>query len=183
MARETFTFNQIIGLLESTGRRQEELHKKASIIRDKFVSRNVYLRGIIEFSNICGNDCFYCGIRKSNNNVKRYSMTEKEIISCVDICNKANYGSIVLQSGELRSKEFIDFVEDIIIRIKKKFPKIGITLCIGEQGKETYKRFFNAGAHRYLLRIETSEKEHYEKLHPKGMNFDKSLFPALQYIM
>ena len=171
MEKEIFTFDKIIKLLESKGKSQEELHKRASFIRDKNISKNVYFRGIIEFSNICGNDCFYCGIRKSNDNIKRYSMTKKEIMGCVEFCNNANYGSVVLQSGELKSKEFIDFVEKTIIEIKKN-PNIGVTLCVGEQNKKTYKRFFEAGAHRYLLRIETSDKEHYEKLHPKQMSYD-----------
>lgn len=171
MEKETFTFERIVELLESKGKKQEKLHKNAALIRDKIVSKNVYFRGIIEFSNFCKNDCFYCGIRKSNNHVKRYSITKKEIIDCVNFCNNANYGSIVLQSGEIRTKQFIDFVEDVVFEIKKRYPKIGITLCVGEQDKETYERFFKAGAHRYLLRIESSDQEHYERLHPKDMSF------------
>jgi biotin synthase len=171
MEKETFTFKQILRLLQAEGKEQKELHKKAALVRDKTVSNNVYFRGIIEFSNICNNDCLYCGIRKSNDKLKRYLMTKQGILDCVEFCNKAGYGSIVLQSGELRSKEFIDFVEDVIIKIRTKYPKIGVTLCIGEQDKETYKRFFKAGAHRYLLRIETSDEEHYHKLHPTEMSF------------
>tara|TARA_Y100000310_G_C20686709_1_gene819471 strand:- start:1599 stop:2654 length:1056 start_codon:yes stop_codon:yes gene_type:complete len=161
----------LIKSLEAKGTDQEELHKKAAEVRDKNLSKNVYFRGIIEFSNVCQNDCLYCGIRKSNKKLKRYSMTKQEILDSVEFCNKANYGSIVLQSGESQTKQFTDFVTDIIKTIKKKYPNIGITLCVGEQKKEIYKKFFEAGAHRYLLRIETSNEEHYNKLHPKDMSF------------
>src|SRR3989338_9347749 len=150
---------EIIENLQAKGKKQGELHKKASCIRDSSVSKNVYFRGIIEFSNICANDCFYCGIRKSNNKVKRYLMSKEEILECVEFCDKAKYGSIVLQSGELQTKKFTDFVTGIVKTIKKKFPKIGITLCVGEQSKKVYQKFFDAGARRYLLRIETSNKE------------------------
>jgi len=163
---------EIIENLQAKGKKQGELHKKASCIRDSSVSKNVYFRGIIEFSNICANDCFYCGIRKSNNKVKRYLMSKEEILECVEFCDKAKYGSIVLQSGELQTKKFTDFVTGIVKTIKKKFPKIGITLCVGEQSKKVYQKFFDAGARRYLLRIETSNKEHYSKLHPNEMSFE-----------
>ncbi len=174
--REISTFNfdkaEIVKLLDLRGDEQEELHKQACKVRDNVVSNNVYFRGLVEFSNICKNDCLYCGIRKSNGEVSRYSMTKEEILDVVAWCDKVNYGSIVLQSGELQTKEFVDFVVSVVEDIKKKFPKIGITLCVGEQSKETYQRFFDAGAHRYLLRVETTNKEHYNKLHPNEMNLD-----------
>ncbi len=173
MEKETFTFDEIIAYLKSEGRTQQELHRKAALVRDKTASTNVYFRGIIEFSNICRNDCLYCGIRKSNDQLKRYTMSKKEIMDCVKFCDKAKYGSIVLQSGELRTREFTGFLADTISSIKKRFPKIGITLCVGEQSKKVYKKFFDAGAHRYLLRIETSNEQHYNKLHPKNMDFKK----------
>ncbi len=171
MEKEIFTFRQAAELLQARGKKQKELHKRAAMLRDKIVSNNVYFRGIIEFSNICNNDCLYCGIRRSNDGLRRYSMTKEEILDCAGFCDDAGYGSVVLQSGELRSEEFTDFVEDIIVKIKKRYPKIGITLSVGEQDKETYKRFFKAGAHRYLLRIETSDETHYSKLHPQEMHF------------
>jgi len=161
--------SEIIGFLQAEGKEQKELHKKAASVRDENVSTNVYFRGLLEFSNICINDCFYCGIRKSNDKVDRYSMTKEEIIESVSKCS--GYGSVVLQSGERKDKGFTDFLVDVIGSIKKRFPKIGITVCVGEQDKEVYQRFFDAGAHRYLLRIETSDKEHYSKLHPAEMNF------------
>ncbi len=162
--------SEIIGYLKAEGKEQKELHKKACSVRDKNILSNVYFRGIIEFSNECDNDCFYCGIRKSNDKVKRYSMTKGEILNAVKEC--ADYGSIVLQSGERRDKEFTDFVVDVVSSIKKLFPDIGITLCVGEQSREVYQKFFDARAHRYLLRIETSDEGHYSKLHPTEMSFE-----------
>jgi biotin synthase len=168
MEKEIYTFDRIVSLLKLKGKEQEELHKKAALVRDEIVKPNVYFRGIIEFSNVCSNDCLYCGIRKSSK-VKRYNMSKEEILDSVEFCNKANYGSIVLQSGEV---EKIDFLVDVVDAIKQRYPKIGITLCVGELSKEDYQRLFDAGAHRYLLRIESSNKEHYEKLHPKSMSFE-----------
>jgi biotin synthase len=157
-----------------TGKGQKRLHEKAAHVRDTVVGNKVYFRGLIEFSNICSNDCFYCGIRSSNKNQDRYQMTKQEILECAQFCNGANYGSLVLQSGELQSKEFVDFIIDVVKEIKSRFD-LGITLCLGEQTKENYKRFFKAGVHRYLLRIETSNKEHYQKLHPKNMDYDNRI--------
>ncbi len=164
--------DEIMENLIAEGRKQKELHRRASVIRDKNVSRNIYFRGLIEFSNICKNDCYYCGIRKSNNKTIRYCMPREEILKAVEFCNEADYGSIVLQSGERRDKNFINSVVDTVREIKNRYPKIRITLCVGEQNKKTYQRFFDAGAHRYLLRIETSNKEHYKRLHPKEMSFE-----------
>jgi len=166
ISREEIINNLLVG-----GREQKELHERASVIRDENVSRNVYFRGLIEFSNICKNDCYYCGIRKSNDKPERYSMSKEEILRAVKFCDRAGYGSIVLQSGERNDVGFINFVAEIVKEIKEKFPAMGMTLCVGEQNKATYRRFFEAGAHRYLLRIETSNEEHYKKLHPKEMNF------------
>jgi biotin synthase len=171
MEKETFTSEHIMQFLQSRGEEQRKLHNKAASVRDKVVSKSVFFRGIIEFSNACSNDCFYCGIRKSNTKLKRYSMSQNEIMDSADFCSRANYGSIVLQSGEVRIQKFVDFVEEAVRKIKAKYPNLGITLCVGEQEKETYKRFFKAGAHRYLLRIETTNQKHYEKLHPKDMSF------------
>jgi len=142
---------------------------------------NVYLRGLIEFSNICVNDCLYCGIRKSNNKVTRYTLKKDEITDVAAWAAEQGYGSVVLQSGERSDEKFISFVEEIVSRIKtgtksEKLPDgLGITLCVGEQSRETYKRFFDAGAHRYLLRIETSSPELYSKFHPSNLEFEHRL--------
>ncbi|MEM3372987.1 MAG: [FeFe] hydrogenase H-cluster radical SAM maturase HydE [Candidatus Anstonellales archaeon] len=147
------------------------LIKEAEKTMNYYVGNNVYFRGIIEFSNYCIKDCYYCGIRKSNRNVKRYLMKYEDILECARFAASKGYGSLVLQSGEIQTKKFIDYVIKLITDIKKKTKKyqkngLGITLSIGEQSKKVYEELFQAGAHRYLLRIETSSKSLYKKLHP-----------------
>ncbi|MCX8166544.1 MAG: [FeFe] hydrogenase H-cluster radical SAM maturase HydE [Candidatus Micrarchaeota archaeon] len=160
----------------------EFLKNKTTEITQKFVGNKVYFRGIIEFSNVCEKNCYYCGIRKDNKKIKRYLMDEKKIIDCALFAAKNGYGSIVLQSGELTSKNFIDYVIKLVANIKKltkKYQKngLGITLSIGEQSKKVYQELYDAGAHRYLLRIETSNKNLYRKLHPddEKHSFEKRL--------
>ncbi len=152
----------------------QKLFEHAYQVKCNNVSNKVYLRGIIEFSNICIKDCNYCGIRKSNKNVKRFQMDKEEIVNAAVWAYENNYGSVVLQSGERCDPEFICFVEDILKAIKAKTDnKLGITISLGEQTKETYQRWFTAGAHRYLLRIESSNPEIYSRLHPSDCSFQE----------
>lgn len=169
--------NDLIGLLGLQDREaMEELFQRAYEVKLQQVGKKVYFRGIIEFSNICGKDCFYCGIRKSNRNVVRYRMSEKEILEGARFACESNYGSIVLQSGERKDSRFTAFVEKTVKAIKEMSGgKLGITLSLGEQDEETYRRWFQAGAHRYLLRIETSHEALYRRLHPKDHSFRKRL--------
>jgi biotin synthase len=154
----------------------QKLYERAYEVKCKEVGNKVYLRGIVEFSNICVKDCNYCGIRKSNKNVIRFQMDKEEIIDAAVFSYESKYGSVVLQSGERSDPEFVDFVEDILKEIKNKSNnELGITLSLGEQTEETYKRWFEAGAHRYLLRIESSNKDLYKKLHPKDCDFDQRI--------
>ena len=162
----------IVELLRLRGKEQRELHKKASAIRKETVSDRVYLRGLIEFSNICANDCLYCGIRKSNLNIKRYSLSPDEILASADEAAEAGLTSIVLQSGERRDREFTSHLSYSLKLIKQKHPRMCITLSAGEQEKEIYEEFYEQGATRYLLRIETSNEHHYRKLHPESMSFN-----------
>ncbi len=149
------------------------LYDYAYKVKKKYVGTKAYFRGIIEFSNICEKDCFYCGIRKSNKKMDRYIMSENEILDKAKWAYENGYGSLVLQSGERHDKEFVDFIEEILKKIKKiSNNALGITLSVGEQSYETYKKWYDAGAHRYLLRIETSNKKLYDKLHPSSHNFD-----------
>ncbi len=158
------------------------MFEEAYKVKLKYTGGKVHLRGIIEFSNICTKNCYYCGIRRDNKNVERFSMSKDEILSCAEYIYEKGYGSIVLQSGERKDKEYIKFVEEIVKDIKKlSNDKLGITLSCGEQSKETYKRWFEAGAHRYLLRIETSSPELYKKLHPPDHSFYKRL-KCLEYL-
>jgi biotin synthase len=153
---------------------REEIRRYACQKTKELYGNKIFLRGLIEFSNICINDCYYCGIRKSNKLVKRYLLSKEDIIKIARFCAQKGFGSVVLQSGERQDEEFIEFVEDIVRTIKKetitpKLPNgLGITLCVGEQKESTYKRFFDAGAHRYLLRIETSSSDLFANLHPSN---------------
>jgi biotin synthase len=151
----------------------EALRRRAfDLLREK-CGDGVAIRGLVEFSNMCVRNCFYCGIRRANENVHRYRLDEAEILDCARWCLRQGYGSIVLQSGERRDQKFINFVCSVLEKIKRQtrceqLPDgLGITLCVGEQNEEDYRRFFEAGAHRYLLRIETTSEKLFSKIHPK----------------
>ena len=136
----------------------------------------VYLRGLIEFSNICRKNCYYCGIRCDNRSVERYELTDDEVLAAADFAWRHRYGSVVLQSGEQQSPAFTGRITALLQRIKAHtHNEVGITLSCGEQSEATYREWFDAGAHRYLLRIETSDRELYYRLHP---NDDKHSFDA-----
>ena len=170
--REIFTSEgELARLLRARGPGQEELSARADTLRRSRVSDKVYLRGIVEFSNECANDCLYCGIRASNGNIERYTMTEDEIVDAARSCRDAGYASLVLQSGERRSEVFIKFLTGVVERISSELPELRVTLSTGEQDPATYRSLYRAGARRYLLRIETSDEMLYESLHPSGMGY------------
>jgi len=182
--QDSFTKQDLITMLNAEEEYQIILFKKSREITDSFIGNKVHLRGLIEYSNICIKDCLYCGIRKSNKNTQRYTLSDEYVIQCALYAVKNNYGSIAIQSGERTDKLFISKITSLLKEIKKiSNGKLGITLSLGEQTLETYKEWFNAGAHRYLLRIETSNRELYSKIHPKNdlHNFDNRL-EALQNI-
>ena len=164
----------IIRLLSITDRTEhEQLIKHAYSIKEQSIGRNVYLRGLIEFSNHCKKNCLYCGIRSGNTKVNRYSMTDEEILETVDFAVKNRFTGIVLQSGEQQSDEFTERITNLINKIKQATnPEFRFTLSLGEQTFETYKAWFDAGAQRYLLRIETSNEELYRKIHPDNQLHD-----------
>ena len=161
------TREEIINLLESEGESKTALFVKARETRDRVLGNKVYFRGLIEFSNLCSKDCFYCGIRKSNYNVVRYEATDDEIVNACRFAWVNRFGSVVLQSGELSSPAFVNRVDHLLKRIKQLSDgELGITLSCGEQTRETYQRWRESGAHRYLLRIESSNPDLYAKIHP-----------------
>ncbi len=171
LEKSEFSKEDIISLLKSEGDDKKLLFAKSESIKQQYVDNIVYFRGLIEFSNQCSKDCFYCGIRKSNIKVKRYQLTDAEILNAAQFAIDQHYGSIVLQSGEIQSPYFTHRMEHLITEIKAlSSGKLGITLSCGEQDNETYRRWFNAGAHRYLLRIETSDRELYARIHPTDKN-------------
>ena len=164
-----FSKEGILELLETSQSEAKLLFQKAKEVKSCQIGDKVYLRGLIEFSNMCVKDCLYCGIRKSNKNVERYFLSDDEIIQAAKFAFSQNYASIVLQSGELKTKDFIARVAGLIQCIRKITGKnFGITLSCGEQNESTYSRWFESGANRYLLRIETSNKELYNKIHPNN---------------
>lgn len=147
--------------------RQEQLFEKAFAKKQSVVGEYVYLRGLIELSNICTKNCSYCGIRKDNVAVDRYQLDQKSVIEAAKNAAAWNFGSIVIQSGENCSDNFISFIEDTLYKIGEAVEeKLFVTLSLGEQSEETYRRWFKAGADRYLLRIESSNRELFESIHP-----------------
>jgi biotin synthase len=153
-----------------------QLYERAYAIKKEYVGTKVYFRGIIELSNICSKNCLYCGIRSGNKNVKRYMMEREEILAEARWCFEQRYGSLVLQAGEREDKKWTSFITSLIRDIKEVSDnKLGITLSLGEQTEEVYQDWFEAGAHRYLLRIETSNPELYKTLHPKDHSFQRRL--------
>lgn len=139
-------------------------------VRRKIYGNAVYIRGLIEIGNVCRNDCLYCGIRRSNKNCERYMLSEEDILYCCRTGYPLGFRTFVLQGGESAFS-----VEDIcrtVFRIKNEFPDCAVTLSLGEYSKYEYQRMYDAGASRYLLRHETADKEHYERLHPKEMSYE-----------
>lgn len=142
--------------------------------RKEIYGNSVYVRGLIEISNICKNDCLYCGIRRSNNNADRYRLSQNEIIQCADVGYNLGFRTFVLQGGE-DAYYTDDLLEEIILRLKCKYDDIAITLSLGERSFDSYKRLYDAGADRYLLRHETADEMHYKMLHPESMSFDNRM--------
>ena len=149
----------------------EALKTRAVELRKKYYGDQVFTRGLIEFTNYCKNDCYYCGIRKSNRNADRYRLTEEEILACCENGYELGFRTFVLQGGE--DPYYTDErMESIIRKIKKGWPDCALTLSIGEKSYDSYKRFKEAGADRYLLRHETADACHYASLHPAEMSFE-----------
>ena len=147
--------------------------EKADNIRKKIYSNHVYIRGLIEVSNVCRNDCYYCGIRKSNKNCQRYTLTKEQILECCEEGYTLGFRTFVMQGGEGIFQA--NKVCDIVSEIKLKFPDCAVTLSLGEYSTEEYEQMYKAGANRYLLRHETADKAHYEMLHPKELSFDNRM--------
>lgn len=145
------------------------LFQKARAISQKYFGNRIYIRGLVEFTNYCKNDCLYCGIRRSNRNVERYRLNKDQILNCCKNGYELGFRTFVLQGGE-DLKYSVDEMEDIIKTIRDNFPDCAITLSIGERSYDEYKRYFEAGANRYLLRHETANDVHYGMLHPKNMS-------------
>jgi biotin synthase len=158
---------ELIWLLRTEGEEAEALFDWAAAHRKAYVGEKTYLRGLIEYSNVCRKNCLYCGIRRENDAVERYTLSEAEVLAAARYAWENRYGSIVLQGGENTSEAHVATIEGLIRKIKAlSNSKLGITLSLGEQTEETCRRWFAAGAHRYLLRIESSREALYRSIHP-----------------
>lgn len=146
------------------------LFEKAREIRHLYYGNDVYLRGLIEFTNYCKNDCYYCGIRRGNGCAERYRLTEEQILDCCVQGYALDFRTFVLQGGEDPYYDD-DILVEIISKIKAQYPDCAVTLSIGEKSYESYKKFRDAGADRYLLRHETADETHYGNLHPPELSF------------
>ena len=175
---------ELAQLLETITDSEREVLKEAAQKKAQSIfSNKVYIRGLIEISSYCKNDCLYCGLRRSNKNAVRYRLSKEQILSCCENGHRLGFRTFVLQGGE-DAYYSDDVMCDIVSTIRQKYPDCAITLSLGERGYQSFKRLYDAGADRYLLRHETANALHYSKLHPKSMSFEtrKSSLFALKEI-
>jgi len=149
----------------------EPLFAAAREAREPYYGKRIFLRGLVEVTNYCKQNCFYCGIRYGNENIRRYRLDKEQILECVRTGFELGFHSFVLQGGE-DSHFTDDIMVDIISCVKEKFPDCAVTLSMGEKSRESYQKYYDAGAARYLLRHETANTEHYQKLHPTQLSFE-----------
>ena len=171
----SLTLDEYEFLIENRNEETTEFVKSRAVaVRKQHYGNAVYIRGLIEISNICKNDCLYCGIRRGNKSCDRYRLTEDQILSCCDEGYSLGFRTFVMQGGE---DGFFDdnFLCGLIGKIKSKYRDCAITLSLGERSRESYEALYKAGADRYLLRHETADEEHYSKLHPKELSFKKRM--------
>ena len=167
---QTATRDELVFLLNNiTDSGRETLRRAAQETAQAVFGNKIYIRGLIEISSVCKNDCLYCGLRRSNQNAVRYRLTEEQILDCCAKGYALGFRTFVLQGGE--DGYFTDEVVCGVVReIKSRYPDCAVTLSLGERGEESFKKLFDAGADRYLLRHETADLEHYAKLHPPNMS-------------
>lgn len=170
--RQDITLEEFRVIMETASKEEMDyLASTAREVADSIYGKNVYVRGLIEFTNYCRNDCYYCGIRRSNKEAERYRLTEEQIMECCQMGYELGFRTFVLQGGEDPY-----FTDDRICKLIKKIKKIyedcAITLSIGEKSRASYERYFEAGADRYLLRHETANECHYRKLHPAELSLE-----------
>lgn len=161
-----------LGLLIESTEAGPVLAEAADRVRREVYGTDVYIRGLIEFTNYCKNNCYYCGIRASDTKTVRYRLTEEQIMLCCEEGYRLGFRTFVLQGGE---DPFFDDERlcEIISEIKSRYPDCAVTLSVGEKTKESYQAYFDAGADRYLLRHETADECHYGKLHPANMSLSE----------
>lgn len=152
------------------------LFQAAYQLKLRTVGNRVRLRGLIEVANYCAKNCCYCGIRRDNHAIRRYQLSAAEILEAAVLADRFGYGSVVLQAGEREDDEWVGFITEVVRRIKADSSgRLGITLSLGEQREAVYRQWFEAGAHRYLLRIESSVPELYRRIHPPDHDYRRRL--------
>ena len=183
VAPKNLTFEELAGMLASADEGLwREIFAAAREVKAKCGKTEVLPRGLIECSNICAKDCLYCGIRKGNAKVPRYLMPEEEVAACVDEARRRGYPAVAFQAGEIESEANTAYYEELTayaagrtaVAERHALP-LEVTLSLGEQAEEVYRRWKDAGAMRYLIRIETSNRELYAKIHPAGCSFERRL--------
>lgn len=152
----------------------KNLFEQAREVADGIYGKRVFIRGLIEISSHCKNDCLYCGLRRSQKGAVRYRLTDEQILDCCEKGYRLGFRTFVMQGGEDAWFDDERMVR-IVSEVRHRYPDCAITLSLGERSDESYQRLFDAGANRYLLRHETADKEHYEKLHPSDMSFDNRM--------
>ena len=171
-AEHSLTLDEYKTLVESYSEENAKVLASLAVsARKAAYSNKVFIRGLIEISNYCKNNCLYCGIRRDNRDCERYRLEKEEILSCCEEGYELGFRTFVMQGGE-DAHYSDDYLCEIICEIKEKYPDCAITLSLGERSYGSYKRLFDAGADRYLLRHETADAEHYARLHPKELSFD-----------
>ncbi len=170
---DSLTISELEGLItEQFARPSPDLFAAADAVRRANFGGAVFVRGLIEFTNYCKNDCYYCGIRRSNLNASRYRLGVEDILRCCKLGHELGFRSFVLQGGE--DAHFTDDrVVEIVSAIRARFADSAITLSVGEKSRASYQRYFAAGANRYLLRHETADAGHYSRLHPENLNLER----------
>ncbi len=152
---------------------QQDLAQEARSCCDQHYGRGVFLRGLIEYSSYCENDCYYCGLRRSNSQAQRYRLDSEEVLAAAQLAWDLGLRTIVLQGGENRRDDHV--LPDLVAQLRARFPEMAITLSLGEKSPEVYAQLRAAGADRYLLRHETALESHYRRLHPEGMELQRRL--------
>lgn len=168
---QILTKAEFVSLINCDGEARDYLTKLAEKTRIENYGYDIYLRGLIEFTNFCKQDCYYCGIRKSNTECSRYRLSLEDITECCKEGYSLGFRTFVLQGGEdpyFNDRRMCRIIESI----RKEYPDCAITLSLGERSRESYQRFFDCGADRYLLRHETADREHFKKLHPERQTFE-----------
>jgi biotin synthase len=178
LEKEVFSFDDLVRLLGSEGEDKTLLFSHSKSIKSKYVGNKVYFRGLIEYSNQCSKNCHYCGIRGGNRKLKRYQLTDDDVLEAARYAWENKYASIVIQAGERSGKQYVKKIEELLRKIHAATnSELHVTLSLGEQSADTYRRWFESGAHRYLLRIEVSNESLYKKLHPdnRSHSFQKRI--------